>query len=164
MESSDYINQKNKIQTGDEMIKRGFIYGTITGFLLGFILFIIEKTLDIKLFTLLLNIDFIPIIGDISFPVYIEFFFHLIVSWTIAIIFVWIATLLNIHSFLHIQFIALLITLPAFFIYIPLTTWAIKDVPAPYDLTAFTYWSLSHLIYSICLGILYYQNIKSNDN
>ncbi|WP_062197735.1 hypothetical protein [Massilibacterium senegalense] len=50
------------------MTKRGFIYGTITGFLLGLIFYLIEKVMDIKLFTLLLNVDFIPILGTISFP------------------------------------------------------------------------------------------------
>lgn len=146
------------------MTKRGFIYGTITGFLLGLIFYLIEKGMDIKLFTLLLNVDFIPILGTISFPVYVEFSFHLIVSWAIAITFVWVVHFLKVTAFFALQLTAFLLTFPAFLLYFPLTAWALKEVPAPTDFTAFFYWVIGHFLYSISLGYLEYRHIHGKNS
>src|SRR5699024_11796194 len=53
----------------------------------GFFLKILELITDLKVYTLLLNIDFIPILGNINFPEWIEFSFHIIISVILTYIF-----------------------------------------------------------------------------
>ena len=59
-------------------------------FVLGFFLKLLETITNLKVYTLLLNIDFIPILGDINFPEWIEFSFHIIISVILAFIFYYI--------------------------------------------------------------------------
>src|SRR5690625_3688159 len=63
------------------------IVGILTSFVLGFFLKILELITDLKVYTLLLNIDFIPILGNINFPEWIEFSFHIIISVILTYIF-----------------------------------------------------------------------------
>src|SRR5699024_5788742 len=63
------------------------IVGILTSFVLGFFLKILELITDLKVYTLLLNIDFIPILGNINFPEWIEFSFHIIILVILTYIF-----------------------------------------------------------------------------
>lgn len=64
--------------------------GIISSFFIGVFFKWIEKTSGIKVYTLLLNIDFIPVINQVKFPEAIEFSFHMIVSTVLTIILYWL--------------------------------------------------------------------------
>src|SRR5699024_12485195 len=63
------------------------IVGILTSFVLGFFLKILELITDLNVYTLLLNIDFIPILGNINFPECMEICFHIIISVILTYIF-----------------------------------------------------------------------------
>lgn len=136
------------------MLMRAFAAGTIGGLLLGLSLKLAETFTGIKVYTLLLNVDFIPIIGDVAWSEPIEFFFHLWIAWLIA----------GVYAFLleHITFFkqqrwlsALLLTLPTIPLYFPLTLLAQKETPSPTDGMAFFIWTAAHLLYMLTLPLCF---------
>lgn len=66
-------------------MKRGIWAGFWSGIILGFFLKALQGLTDIKVYTLLLNVDFIAYIGDIIWPEWIQFLFHLLVSLAIGL-------------------------------------------------------------------------------
>ncbi|KUP07662.1 hypothetical protein Q73_04835 [Bacillus coahuilensis m2-6] len=138
------------------MIRKGIIIGTISGLLLGFFLKGIEYLTGVKVYTLLLNVDFIPIIGDIQWPEFIEFFFHCIISFLIGILYLYIIEKSSNKWFgEHPLFTSFLITLPTIPLYFPLVLLAEKTVPPLWDIVAFTYWGLGHIVYFFSLYVSY---------
>ncbi|KIL47577.1 hypothetical protein [Jeotgalibacillus campisalis] len=136
------------------MIVRGTLIGLLSGILLGFILKGMEIASSLKVYTLLLNIDFIPVAGDILWPEWAEFLFHLLVAVILGIIFYYGAEKINGRVKLYL--FAFLLTFPVIFLYFPLSMLAIKDVPAPGDLTAFGLWSAGHIFYILSLPVFYW--------
>ncbi|MDG5470153.1 hypothetical protein P6709_00245 [Jeotgalibacillus sp. ET6] len=141
------------------MVAKGTVLGLLSGFLLGFILKGMEKASSLKVYTLLLNIDFIPVIGDIRWPEWIEFLFHLIIAVIIGIIYWYGAQKIN--GWAKLLVFAFLLTFPVIFLYFPLSLIAIKEVPEPDNMTAFGLWSAAHFIYMFSLPVFYLliQNI-----
>lgn len=66
-------------------LKNAVLYGLISGLFLAALLKIIEQITHFKVYTLLLNVDYIPYINTFVFPERIEVGFHLIVSIALAI-------------------------------------------------------------------------------
>ena len=146
--SSCFIRMK---QTMSGRIKAGLFAGAISGIALGFLLKAIEAITGKLVYTLLLNVDFIPIIGQINWPEWIEFVFHLFISLIIGVIY-------SIGSSRYFSkqrkaqaILAYILTLPTVFLYFPLTYLAIKPTPGLWDFTAITYWTLGHVIYAAIL-------------
>src|SRR5690625_4866269 len=75
-------------------MKKILLYGSISGIIaslvIGFYFKWIERNFHIKVYTLLLNIDYFPILKHIHFSEMIEFLFHIIVSIIIATILLFI--------------------------------------------------------------------------
>lgn len=135
--------------------------GVISGVILGLILKVVEKQTNLLVYTLLLNVDFIPIIGSVKWTETIEFLFHIVISIMISITFVFLVDKLQIsHSFKKLLGLSLLISLPTFPLFFILSMLAIKDVPTITDWYAFTYWTISHLIYVILLPVLYSKTMR----
>jgi len=136
-------------------IKSGLIAGTIAGIALGFILKGIEAVTGKLVYTLLLNVDFIPIIGDIKWSEWIEFLFHLLISLIIGVVY----SIGNSRYFPNQKkaqaIFAYVLTLPTVFLYFPLTYLAIKPTPDLWDVTAISYWTFGHLIYAALLFCIY---------
>ena len=63
-----------------ELMVRGSFAGFISGLFLGLFLKVIQHQFGIKVYTLLLNVDYIPVLKEIKFPEIIEFSFHLLIS------------------------------------------------------------------------------------
>ncbi|MTH52582.1 hypothetical protein GKZ89_04115 [Bacillus mangrovi] len=124
------------------MIARGGLSGLAGGFILGFLLKWIQAATGIKVYTLLLNIDFIY---PKPLPEWVEFAIHLVVAVFIGIGYVYLSSRLKIQGFGKRFAFALILTLPALLLYFPLSLLAIKDVPGVWDVTAFGYWCLGHL-------------------
>lgn len=137
-------------------ILKALYLGVVSGILLGLLLKLIETLTTVRVYTLLLNIDFIPIIGGVAWGETVEFFFHVMVSIIIAFVFVYLVIRLRIEkSFPKLLFLSFILCLPTFGLYFLLSSLAIKEVPAWNDWLAFTYWSVAHLLYVWVLPVLY---------
>ncbi|MDO6657698.1 hypothetical protein [Anaerobacillus sp. 1_MG-2023] len=136
-------------------IKLGLLAGTISGIALGLILKVIQITTGKLVYTLLLNIDFIPIIGNINWPELIEFVFHLIISLIIGVVFSLGSSRFFSNKKVYQAIFAYVLTLPTVFLYFPLTYFAIKPTPDLFDLVAIGYWTIGHFIYAAILFGVY---------
>lgn len=132
--------------------KHVFYAGTISGTGLALFLWIIEQLFDYRVFTLLLNVDFIPVVGGINWPVVVEFLFHLFISWVIAAgysIYLYIKPRTNFQEWTTV----LILSIGAGLSYFPLSELAIKSVPSITDFRAAMYWFIGHLLYAVLLKI-----------
>ena len=68
-----------------------FVYSLVAGMFLGFLLKWLQHVTGYKVYTLLMNVDYIPILKEYTFPVWIEFTFHLIIAVILAYAIVWVA-------------------------------------------------------------------------
>ncbi|WP_273850276.1 hypothetical protein [Guptibacillus spartinae] len=132
-------------------IKSGLFAGAISGIALGFLLKGIEAVTGKLVYTLLLNIDFVPVIGQINWPEWIEFGFHLFISLIIGVVYSIGSSRYFFHQRKAQAIFAFVLTLPTVFLYFPLTYLAIKPTPGLWDFTAISYWTLGHLIYAAIL-------------
>ncbi|MDY0940280.1 hypothetical protein [Priestia megaterium] len=137
------------------MIRLGISIGILSGSILGLCLKWIEWLTGKQVYTLLLNVDFIPIIGPIQWPEWVEFVFHLFIAVVIGIVFVYIVDKLNNMSIRKIVLCSFLLTLPTIPLYFPLTLLALKPTPAVDDALAISYWTAGYLIFAAALTIGY---------
>ncbi|MDT2047488.1 MULTISPECIES: hypothetical protein [Bacillaceae] len=135
------------------MFYKGMVVGVISGTVLGLILKWIEQLTSKKVYTLLLNVDFIPFIGDIKWSEWIEFCFHLVIAVVIGIVFMWIQNRFHYLSSGRMLIVAIFLTLPTIPLYFPLTALAIKDTPRIDDMLAFFYWTVGHILFALSLWI-----------
>lgn len=133
------------------MLRLGISIGMLSGIILGLCLKWIEWLTGKQVYTLLLNVDFIPIIGPIQWPEWVEFVFHLLIAVAIGIVFVYIVGKLNNMSIRKIVLCSFLLTLPTIPLYFPLTPLALKPTPAVDDAVAIFYWTAGHLIFAVTL-------------
>ncbi|MGG4383164.1 hypothetical protein ABEX08_14120 [Priestia megaterium] len=133
------------------MLRLGISIGMLSGIILGLCLKWIEWLTGKQVYTLLLNVDFIPIIGPIQWPEWVEFVFHLLIAAAIGIVFVYIVDKLNNMSIRKIVLCSFLLTLPTIPLYFPLTLLALKPTPAVDDAGAIFYWTADHLIFAAAL-------------
>lgn len=144
---------------------KGIFIGIVSGILLGLTLKLLQGLTGIKVYILLLNVDFIPYLGAVQWPELMEFIFHLIVSCLIGMVFVMI-----VHRFklagISVWITSFALSLPAFLLYFPLSSLAIKDVPAPHDPTAILLWLTGHLVYGASIPLLFLaiENHKGKTN
>lgn len=141
-------------------VKEGLIAGTLSGIILGLLLKAIQYKTGVLVYTLLLNIDFIPVMGDIQWPEMIEFIFHLIISLIIGIVYT-----IGSYRYFYKRKVAqllfsYLLTLPTVFLYFPLTYLAEKPTPPLNDIEAISYWTLGHAVYAAALFAVYRFNEK----
>lgn len=134
-----------------KVLRLGISIGMLSGIILGLCLKWIEWLTGKQVYTLLLNVDFIPIIGPIQWPEWVEFVFHLLIAAAIGIVFVYIVGKLNNMSIRKIVLCSFLLTLPTIPLYFPLTLLALKPTPAVDDAVAIFYWTAGHLIFSAAL-------------
>ncbi|MET3574436.1 hypothetical protein ACFFIY_13210 [Bhargavaea ullalensis] len=64
--------------------------GLIAGVFLGVLLYAAEKLTGLRVYTLLMNVDYVPVLKEYPFPAPVEFLFHLIVSVILAIVLLWL--------------------------------------------------------------------------
>ncbi|GGC74407.1 hypothetical protein GCM10007216_01260 [Thalassobacillus devorans] len=137
------------------MYRNGLWVGTTAGLAIGIFLWIVEKATGIKVYTLLMNVDFIPWIGKIAWPFYVEWLFHLIISWGIGMIFVYLLRNSMIDSHSHQWSLALTLATLAGLTYFPLTALAIKETPAIDSISAIFFWSAGHGLYAVVMKLTY---------
>ncbi|MCA0969617.1 hypothetical protein LCM20_03295 [Halobacillus litoralis] len=139
------------------MIRWGIWIGTISGIVLGLFLWFVEMATGRKVYTLLMNVDFIPVIGDIEWPVYMEWLFHMIISWIIGILYVYILKHWIQDTRRNQWGLSILLTAFASTTYVPLTILAIKETPSLTDGVAILYWLIGHVLYAITLKKAYFR-------
>ncbi|MGM0844449.1 MAG: hypothetical protein ACQEUT_05690 [Bacillota bacterium] len=152
-EISGSIVQQNLNMTSNILFK-GSLLGVISGIIMGVLLKIIEAATDQKVYTLLLNVDFIPILGEIKWPEMVEFIFHLVVSVLLGLIFYYLSEKWGLNFWQRLGLSSAL-TLPALFLYFPLSLLAQKEVPAIDNWEAILYWSGAHFLFALSLSQLF---------
>lgn len=133
------------------MIRWGLFIGTTSGIVLGLYLWFVEQVTGERIYTLLMNVDFIPIIGEIDWPMVIQWLFHMIISWIIGIIYAYALLYCLKDTNLQRWIIAILLTAIAAATYVPLTILAVKDTPELTDSLAVFYWLIGHVLYAVTL-------------
>lgn len=135
-------------------LQKAVLYGLISGLFLVAVLKIIEYITRFKVYTLLLNIDYIPYINTFNFPELVEVGFHLIVSLTLAICLYLLIVYRKVSSR---KKIIILCTFVCFFIGIALfpTTTFSDRTPAFTSIPSLSYWIVGHIMYGYILGILF---------
>ncbi|MGV2621794.1 hypothetical protein QRD89_05650 [Halobacillus sp. ACCC02827] len=133
------------------MIRWGLFIGTTSGIVLGLYLWFVEQVTGMRVYTLLMNVDFIPVLGDIDWPVFMEWFFHILISWAIGIIYAYLLMYRLRKTNRNRWLLAVGLTLFAAFTYVPLTILAVKETPGLTDGAAITQWLIGHALYAITL-------------
>jgi flagellar biosynthesis protein FliR len=137
-----------KILINRQVIIASFVAGCIFGAFFK----VVENLTGSRVYTLLLNVDYIPIIKNFRFPEVIEFVFHLIISWLITAVlcairnkYKWNNSMLMRNS----VFIQIFIGCMLF----PTTIFS-KRTPIITDYFAFSWWLIGHVVYGALIGLL----------
>jgi hypothetical protein len=135
-------------------LQRAVLYGLISGLFLAALLKIVEHITRFKVYTLLLNVDYIPYVNTFVFPELVEVGFHLIVSLALAICLYLLIVYRKISSRKKIIFLC---TFVCFIIGAALfsTTTFSDRTPAFTSIPSFSYWIVGHIMYGYILGILF---------
>ena len=129
------------------------LYGVIGGFVLTFLFKWMEAATGEKVYTFLLNVDYIPIIGTIAFPEWIEVSFHLIISIAVALGF-YILFQLRPHWKRLAIGICTIVSIGIGIALFPTT--ALSDrTPELTNGIALLYWLFGHALFGLVLGILF---------
>jgi len=135
-------------------LQRAVLHGLISGLFLAALLKIIEHITQFKVYTLLLNVDYIPYIKTFVFPEYIEVGFHLIVSIVLSI---YLYLLIINRKISSRKKIIILCTFVCFIIgaaLFPTTTFSDRT-PAFTSIPSFSYWIIGHIMYGCLMGIMF---------
>ncbi|WP_019377358.1 hypothetical protein [Virgibacillus halodenitrificans] len=124
--------------------------GIISGLFLGGLLFILEKWSSEKVYVLLMNVDYIPVLKEIPLHPVAEFILHLIVS--IVLVFMLYYGLSRFKSEKKVLLYIVINTLIGAVLF--LTTSFSDRTPELTDGMAFFYWLSAHFIYGWLVGSL----------
>lgn len=126
--------------------------GLVSGLILGLFLKLIESVIGLKVYTLLLNVDYIPILKNYKLSELNEFLLHLVVSVGLS---------LFIHVYLvnkdwsvdqKMKFVIKLAIVVGLLLY-P-TTMLSERTPAVTSIYSFLFWMVGHGLYGVILGKL----------
>lgn len=132
---------------------KGAFTGLLSGTFLGLFLKMIEITSGVKVYTLLLNVDYFPILKNYHLPELIEFVFHLIIS---AVLAVSLLLLIRKYRWNRFQIIVrtLLITFFKGVLLYP-TTELSDRTPELTSISAIVFWLFGHLLYGLLLSVFF---------
>ncbi|PJK15865.1 hypothetical protein CQS04_11550 [Chryseomicrobium excrementi] len=124
-----------------DKVGRILLVGLISGLVLNYYFKFIEWLTGDKVYTLLLNVDYIPVLKNYTFPEWIEISFHMIVSFVLAFIYAWLWNRWK-KPFLYTVLTALVIGMVIY----PTTGFSDRT-PEVTDLSALFWWQTGHLLY-----------------
>lgn len=124
----------------------GIITGIVSGVFLGLFLKVVQTLTGEKVYTLLLNIDFIPGLPP-QLPEWIEFSLHLAVSVVIGIFYIWWVR----RSGRPVRR-GIFLGAASSLLYLPLSPLSSR-VPDLNDAGAIFFWVLGHLLFGVLLGL-----------
>ncbi|MEP9406130.1 hypothetical protein ABKP09_07330 [Peribacillus frigoritolerans] len=123
------------------------LIGLINGLLLGWIMKWVEMLSGKQVYKLLLNVDFLPLIGAVSWSEEPLFFFHLLFSLAVTYSYVYILHPLKVFRKWNKYALSFITIIPAIMLYFPLSALSKTEVVLPSDLTAFFLWTILHIFY-----------------
>ncbi|NMO95064.1 hypothetical protein HII30_04590 [Paenibacillus lemnae] len=133
--------------------------GIIAGVLLGLFLKGVEYVTSLKVYTLLLNVDYIPLLNQLQLSEFAEFLLHLIISVLLALVLAlivnWKGTAWSIRTRLY--FYMAVNTAVGLLLY-PTTALSTRT-PDLLDLPALLFWLTGHLLYGLLLGWMMRERI-----
>ncbi|MCM3135451.1 hypothetical protein M3629_21975 [Paenibacillus polysaccharolyticus] len=124
----------------------GIITGIVSGIFLGLFLKAVQALTGEKVYTLLLNIDFVPGLPP-RLPEWIEFSLHLAVSVVIGIFYIW-----WIRRSGRPVSRGILLGAASSLLYLPLSPLSSR-VPDLKDAGAIFYWVIGHLLFGVSLSL-----------
>lgn len=130
--------------------------GILTGTVFGLFLKGIESLTKKRVYTLLLNVDYIPLLRDLELNESLEFLLHLIVSVIVVYVLYFGLRRLKWQQFITPYVVANLVIACGLF----LTTSFSARTPALADLLALFYWVVGHVLYGLLLGLMIRYVIK----
>ncbi|WP_153733102.1 hypothetical protein [Sporosarcina obsidiansis] len=133
--------------------------GIISGVILALFLKVVQSITDHQVYTLLLNVDYIPIVKEYQFPEVVEVLFHLIVSVILCTVFVFLYDRGRGTFRKHIIFFSLAINVLIGLLLYPTTSFS-ERTPSVTSIPALCWWVLGHTIYGALVGILLGRNNK----
>lgn len=125
------------------------IVGLVAGLIFGVFLKIIEQLTGKKVYTLLLNVDYFPVLKNIKLNEGVEFSFHLMVSVILTIVLYYVLRRYHHHHHDVIYYVSLNSLIGAVLF---LTTGLSNRTPELLDVTAFLYWLLGHVLFGFLIG------------
>ncbi|WP_249869401.1 hypothetical protein [Oceanobacillus saliphilus] len=139
-----------------KLVNKLFIIGMIAGLILGGFFKLIEQTTGKKVYVLLMNIDYFPIVGDWTLSGGEEFVLHMIVS--VALVFV--IYFLFRKKDIHIKMAPYIIVNTLIGALLYLTTALSERTPEITDQSAFAYWLVGHMLYGFVVWLLIVVRIE----
>lgn len=134
--------------------------GIITGTVFGLLLKGVQAISGKKVYTLLLNVDYIPWFRDRVFNEFVEFSFHLIVSVIVVFVLYWLFKKMRMAHKIMPYVLA-----NGFVAFMLFTTTSFSDrTPDVLDASAFGWWLLGHILYGFMLGICIQKIVAKEDN
>lgn len=126
--------------------------GIASGIFLGLFLRMIEHVTSLEVYTLLLNVDYVPVLKELKLPELIEFALHLVISVLLSILLAIFLKSKNWPRARSLSWVSLLCLAVGLLLY-P-TTVLSNRTPELTDLNALLFWLAGHLLYGIALGWL----------
>lgn len=133
-------------------IWHGIGAGIIGGILLGAFLWAVEEQSGRRVYTLLMNVDYIPVVNSITYPAPVEFLFHLVVSVILSVVLLWLVRRMRMLGSRVIVWLVTVNTLIGVLIW-PVTSLSDRT-PAPGDWASLAWWLAGHALYGAVLGWL----------
>lgn len=136
------------------------IIGIVSSFVIGLYFKAIEFLFGIKVYTLLLNIDYFPILKKFEFHEVIEFSFHILVSIVIVGLLIIFKIKLN-WSSRQTSITVILVSLIIGMLIYPTTALSTRT-PNFISITAFSHWIIGHFLFGIAVALCFKLFIKEN--
>lgn len=136
-------------------LKKACVPAILSGLVLVFFLKVVEQGTDLTVYTLLLNVDYIPLLNLFDLPEAIEVIIHLILSIFITAGFLVILNHYDIPMKYHMLFYIWMSLAVGLLLY---PTTALSDrTPPLLSFSAFGYWLAGHFLYGLSLWSLLKQ-------
>ncbi len=135
------------------LVIKGSVAGLVSGIWLGLFFKMLETYWNIKLYTLLLNIDYVPVFNRFAFPEAVEFSFHLLISIILAVGLFYVAVKqqwTNKQMLIRIPIVCFLLGLLLY----PTTALSERTPPLTSGV-ALLCWQIGHLFYGVIVSFFY---------
>jgi hypothetical protein len=136
-----------------QIVKKAILHGCVSGVILAFFLKVVEQTTHHKVYTLLLNVDYIPVINRYVFPETVEVMLHLVISILLCACLLAFIEHKKITANKDVLFLCIISCLIIGLVLFPTTILSIRTPPLT-SILAWTYWLIGHGIYGGILGYL----------
>lgn len=143
-----------------EYIVQGTWIGVAAGIFLAVFLKLVQAVTGEKVYTLLLNVDYIPVVKEYQFPEVIEVFLHLIVSVVLCIVLVILYKKGSGFVRNHAILFPLLVNVAIGLLLYPTTSFSDRT-PSVTNMVSLFWWIAGHALYGYLVGVLISRKSKS---